>query len=141
MRRLTNIEITESDVVLRIHPDRLALDVSAEVEQLLRLYGRCEFDGKDLVFSIPAYRYREEIEPVIWREAYDWMAAKMSVTVEFITQSLAEGQSPARLMEFFAARPNMNSGLLSQIEAAINHIVRHIIRERNLLETGREERL
>jgi hypothetical protein len=69
MRKLTAEEIVEPDVILTIHPDRLALEVSKELEDLLRLYGRCTLNEKGhLVFSD---RYREQIELLLDRESHD----------------------------------------------------------------------
>ncbi len=68
-RRLTDEEIVEPDVFLRIHPDRLALDVHADVVEALRAYGEHRVDKKGyIVFRLAAYRYREEIEPLLQKE-------------------------------------------------------------------------
>lgn len=129
MRRLTEAEICEPHVTLTIHPDRLQLDTPKEVEDLLRLYGECQYDGHNLVFTVAAYRYREEIEPVIWRHANDWVCRKMPATHDFIRYGLNLRFTADNLIQFFKERVNMNPGLLSQVTGAINHQ----LRERNLL--------
>jgi hypothetical protein len=121
---------------MKIHPDRLALDVPHDVEQLIRLYGECRYERPNLVFSIPAYRYREEIEPALWRAAHDCVKQHMPKTYEHICEFVKQGQSCAEIMGRARATPNLNQKerLLSQIEGAVNHL----IRTRNLLTEGRK---
>src|SRR5262249_7493006 len=133
-RRLTPEEIAEPDVVMRIHPDRLALDIPHEVEELVRLYGECRYDGTNLVFIIPAYRYREEIEPTLWHAAHEYVKQHMPKTYQYICEFVERGQSRADIMCGVRTAPNLklNERLLSQIEGAINHM----IRRQNPLTTG-----
>ncbi len=135
-RRLTSKEIAESDVVMTIHPDHLALKVRREIEELVRLYGECHYDGTNLVFSVPAYRYDEEIQPALWRAGHEYVREQMPKTYEHICKFVEQGKSCAEILGEVRAKPNLklDERLLSQVEGAINHL----IRTRNLLREGRK---
>jgi hypothetical protein len=64
-RRLTDAELAEPDVVLTIDRDRYDSEVSAELDLALRTYAQRRSRGRDLLFTVPAYRYREEIAPLV----------------------------------------------------------------------------
>lgn len=67
MPRISNEDLALPDVTLRIHQDRLALDVPLVVEEALRTYAhewKCERGGI-LAITISGYRYRDEIEPLM----------------------------------------------------------------------------
>lgn len=68
MRQLTAEELSEPDVILKIHRDRFDLDVSVEMVEALRTYAESRADGRFLIFTLSAYRYREEIEPLLQKE-------------------------------------------------------------------------
>lgn len=125
MGMLTTAELTEPDVTLVIHPDRLALDVSKELEDLLRLYGYCTMNEKGkLVFSVPAYRYRDEIEPLLHKEANDWTRERCPTLYAFLQSQIEAGTDRVEIFQQCAKLRGMTEGLLRQVDATISHLLR-----------------
>lgn len=125
MRKLTAEELSEADVRLVIHPDALALKTSKTLEDALRLYSETRIDDKgNLVFTIAAYRYREEIEPLLQREAHDWTREKCPKLYGFIEAQLCKGASREAILRACASLPKMKEGVFRQVEGAIAHLIR-----------------
>lgn len=123
MRIMTQNETAEPYVEMTIPFDRLTVDITHEVEELLWLYSDCRRDGENLIFSVPAYRYREEIEPAIWRTAYEYLCAKMPITRLIVSKGVWEGRSQAEILAALPPHSNMSQELLSRIKGAINHLI------------------
>jgi hypothetical protein len=124
-RRLTDEEISEPDVVLKIHRDRFDLDVSIEVAEALRTYAEVRDDGKGyLVFTLPGYRYREEIEPLLEREAHDWTREKCPRLYALIETQVKAGTDRAAIVRQCAGLRGMNERLLRQVAATVAHLER-----------------
>lgn len=68
--KLTDSDIELPDVTLRIHQDRLALNVSKEIEDALRTYAHGWKLAKNgvLTITLSGYIYRDEIEPLLKKQ-------------------------------------------------------------------------
>jgi hypothetical protein len=125
MRKLTDEELREPDVTLTIHPDALALKVSKTLEDTLRLYAETRTDDKgSLVFSIPAYRYREEIEPLLQKEANDWMRERCPTLYGFIAAQVSAGASREEILRECARIRKMNDRVIRQVEGTLAYLFR-----------------
>lgn len=125
MRKLTAEELSEPDVKLVIHPDALALKTSKALEDALRLYAETRTDDKgNFVFIIAAYRYREEIEPLLQKEAHDWIREKCPKLYRFIEVQVSAGAKRETILRACASLPRMNERVFRQAEGAISHLLR-----------------
>ena len=125
MRKITDEELSEPDVKLVIHPDALALKTSKALEDALRLYAETRTDDKgNFVFIIAAYRYREEIEPLLQREAHDWTRERCPKLYDIIKAQVNSGAQREEILRACAGLRGMTEKVLRQADGAIAHLLR-----------------